>query len=97
MIADLRSSILPSTLAIGFLYSQSLLGPDRRDDNLRVTLLCRIRSEFSEMPCLRLTEAQSARLFGLRPDVCWRVMATLMTEGFLWRGNDGRYVMRRRH
>ena len=53
------------------------LGPDRRDARSRAQLIDRVRSEFIEMPCLRLTRAQARRLFGLRAEVCGRVLATL--------------------
>jgi len=64
---------------------------DRRNQTTRQSLLARIRGEFSEMPCLRLTRDQARRLFGLRPDVCDRVLATLVKEGELVCGTDGRY------
>lgn len=48
------------------------------------------------MPCLRLTDLQSARLFGLSAPVCARVLATLVNEGTLWKGGDGRYSLRSR-
>ena len=35
------------------------------------------------MPCLRLTPGQAQRLFGLRADVCARVLAGLVDEGTL--------------
>ena len=70
---------------------------DRRNTDSRDRLIRRIRSEFSEMPCLRLTEPQSQRLFGLRDDVCRRLLTTLVDEGLLWQGHDGRYGMRRSH
>ncbi len=64
---------------------------DRRNYATRQSLLVRILGEFSEMPCLRLTRDQARRLFGLRPDVCDRVLATLVQEGTLVCGPDGRY------
>jgi hypothetical protein len=65
--------------------------PDRRDFASRETLLRRIRAEFDEMPCLRLTFGQAQRLFGLRQDVCERVLETLIAEGALTRAIDGRF------
>jgi hypothetical protein len=64
---------------------------DRRNTSSRTRLLDRIRAEFREMPCLRLTPAQARRLFGLRADVCERVFSLLVAEGTLIRGADGRY------
>jgi hypothetical protein len=66
--------------------------PDRRDARSREQLLARVRAEFEEMPCLRLTLAQAVRLFALREDVCARVLATLVNERALWRGLDGQYA-----
>lgn len=68
---------------------------DRRNLASRDEVLQRIRAEFSEMPCLRLTCRQAQRLFGLRPDVCERVMTALVADGTLLRGQDGRYKLRR--
>ena len=67
---------------------------DRRDVASRAELLQRIRSEFQEMPCLRLTSAQARRLFGLPPGVSERVLAALIAERTLVRGPDGRYGLR---
>lgn len=69
-------------------------GPERRNLDSREQVLRRIRSEFSEMPCLGLTRPQSARLFGLTEGVCERVLATLVREGTLWRDHDGRFRIR---
>lgn len=67
---------------------------ERRNTASREHLLSRVRSEFREMPCLRLTAAQAQRLFGLRADVCARVLAALVREGTLVSGPDERYAMR---
>ena len=67
------------------------LRADRRNIASREHLLQRVRSEFKEMPCLRLTRGQAQRLFGLRADVCARVLADLVDEGTLTRGPDERY------
>jgi len=65
--------------------------PDRRDDESRARLVGRVRGEFSEMPCMRVTCAEAARLFGLRPDVCARVLADLAGAGDIRQGPDGRF------
>lgn len=67
---------------------------DRRDVASREQLVRRVRSEFHEMPCLRLTCGQARRLFGLPSDVCERVLAALVTERTLTRGPDERYGLR---
>ena len=68
---------------------------ERRNVAARAAVLLRIRAEFHEMPCLRLTPAQAQRLFALRADICERVFAALVAEGTLARGADGRYGARR--
>jgi hypothetical protein len=45
--------------------------------------LNRIRGEFLEMPGLRLTPAQAARLSGLDPALCQRVIEGLLASRFL--------------
>jgi hypothetical protein len=65
--------------------------PDRRDPVSREQLLNRVRAEFEEMPCLRLTRSQAQRLFGLRSDVCARVLETLVAHHALCREGDDRY------
>jgi hypothetical protein len=65
--------------------------PDRRNLASRRALIERVAGEFFEMPCLRLTDAQARRLFSLREDVCQRVLAGLIVDGTLVRGDDGRY------
>ncbi len=67
---------------------------ERRSSGSRTQLLDRIRGEYREMPCLRLTSRQAQRLFGLRPDVCERVLAALVGERFLTCGPDARYGLR---
>jgi hypothetical protein len=64
---------------------------DRRNHASREALLQRVRGEFTEMPCLRLTRGQAQRLFALRPDICERVLATLVRDRTLTCGPDGRY------
>ena len=47
------------------------------------TLVERIRSEFIEMPGLRLTPAQAARLWGMDDASCHHVIAALVHAAFL--------------
>ena len=69
---------------------------DRRYYASRDELRKRVGAEFHEMPCLRLTAAQARRLFGLRPDVCERILSELVARGWLacedqcYRFNDAR-------
>ena len=54
----------------------------------------RIRSEFEEMPSLRVTLKQARRLFGLpEPAAAW-VLRCLANEGFLTRTPRGEYMRR---
>ena len=52
----------------------------------------RLRSEFLEMPGLRLTTAQIQRFCGIEPDLCRAVLDTLVEERFLELRPDGTYV-----
>ena len=65
---------------------------ERRDAAGRELLVHRIRAEFLEMPGLRLTLTQAARLFGAPEEACKRIMAALIVEGFLAWTTDGRYA-----
>jgi len=51
-------------------------------------LLCRVRREFEEMRGLRITLPQAKRLFGLREDICVRILGTLIDDGALARRSD---------
>ena len=63
------------------------------DSNARARLAERIRGEFTEMPGLKLTRRQAARVFGLDARQS-RVLDELLDEGFLVR--DGEGALRRR-
>jgi hypothetical protein len=67
--------------------------PERRNLTARDALIRRVRGEFAEMPCLRLTFAQAQRLFALRADVCQRILGQLVAARELSRGPDGRYQL----
>ena len=56
------------------------------------TVHARIRAEYREMPGMRLTIAQAARLFGLERSSCEQVLKTLVVAGELW--TDGRQFLR---
>lgn len=47
------------------------------------TLAHRVRAEFIEMPGLRLTPPQAARLWGLEPRACRDVIDLLVGSAFL--------------
>ncbi|MEP7309121.1 MAG: hypothetical protein ABJA98_26755 [Acidobacteriota bacterium] len=62
------------------------------DDSI-TPLLHRVRSEFLEMPGLRLTPVQAARLWSLDHGTSQRILDGLTTAGFLWRTSSGAYLL----
>ena len=60
----------------------------------RETLIRRIRSEYREMPGLRLTIAQACQLWGVEERVCRTLLEQLVADGFLARPDDGTFVER---
>jgi hypothetical protein len=68
--------------------------PHRLPDLLWQAAVNRIRAEFEEMPCLRVTLSDARRLFGLPdPAAAW-VLRCLAQEGFLVRTARGEYTRR---
>lgn len=63
--------------------------PEQRDFSV---LQSRVVAEFREMPGLRLTLAQAARLFGIDSARCQRVLGVLVQHGVL--ATDGRTFAR---
>ncbi len=55
-------------------------------------LLQRVRAEYREMPGLRLTLAQAARLWSLDRSTCAALIDVLVSTKFLARTVDGAYV-----
>jgi hypothetical protein len=60
-----------------------------RDDMLHQ----RIRAEYNEMPGMRLTLAQAARLFNLERARCEDILSMLVSSGTLW--TNGREFLAR--
>ena len=58
-----------------------------------IKLVQRIREEFEEAPGLRITIGEAARFWGLDETTCERVLARLLSAGFLVAGGDRRYWM----
>jgi hypothetical protein len=58
-------------------------------------LLVRVRAEYTEIPGLRLTQRQAARLFSLPVDVTEIVLTALHRAAVLTRSADGAYLLRR--
>jgi hypothetical protein len=65
---------------------------ERLPDPIWQATLHRVRGEFEEMPCLRVSMAQARMLFGLPERVCEWVLSRLETDGFLGRTSNGEYV-----
>lgn len=63
------------------------------DDEWRATVT-RVRGEFAEMPCMRLTAERAAALLGLQPAVSQWILQRLEVEGFLARTEQGEYMRR---
>jgi hypothetical protein len=53
------------------------------------TLSQRIRAEYDEMPCLRLTLPQASRFWNVDRETCRVVLDELVGEGFLILGRFG--------
>lgn len=68
--------------------------PAGKDSGTTARLVDRVRAEFVEMPGLKLTLSQSARIFGLDASQAKRVLKSLLDEGFLV--CDSRGAFRRR-
>lgn len=66
----------------------------RRNPQWRSRLERRARAEFAEMPGMHLTLLQAQRLFGLRRDICERILDGLVREGFLATAGPGTYTRR---
>ena len=57
-------------------------------------MVTRVRSEFLEMPGLKLTVWQAQRLWGVDQPTCEAVIARLTEARFLARTRDGAVVLR---
>jgi len=55
-------------------------------------LVTRVRSEFIEMPGLRLTPAQAARLWAVDRPTSERILDGLASTGFLLKNREGAYT-----
>ena len=66
--------------------------PATGSDHAGDLLLCRIRGEFLEMPGLRLTIEQAARLWQMDAATCTQALMRLVADRFLTRTRHGAYV-----
>ena len=55
-------------------------------------LIDRVRGEFNEMPGLQLTIPQAARLLGIEPEACRKVIDQLVASEFLRKTQSGTIV-----
>ena len=56
--------------------------------------LTRVRGEFEEMPCIRVTPEQACALLGLQEPASTWVLECLERDGFLARTPQGEYMRR---
>lgn len=68
--------------------------PERLPDEVWQATLTRVRGEFEEMPCMRLTAEQACALLGLHEPASEWVLERLEKDGFLSRTPQGEYVRR---
>ncbi|HEX2458858.1 MAG TPA: hypothetical protein VHJ58_01825 [Vicinamibacterales bacterium] len=67
--------------------------PNRLTDREWHATVLRVRGEFQEMPCLRVSAAQARALFGLADPLSAWVLSRLTGDGFL-ECRNGEYVRR---
>jgi hypothetical protein len=88
-------SIRPATPRVEPERHEALHSSERRHPGSREALLRRITVEYQDMPGLLLTLAQAQRLFGLRDDICVRVLQALVDDAILRRDKNGSYARHR--
>jgi hypothetical protein len=59
---------------------------------MKMMTLDRIRAEYREMPGMRLSPEQIARLCGIGDDLCHAYLDALVKEGFLTVTSGGMYI-----
>ncbi len=62
------------------------------DSTVPEEIVRRVRSEYDEMPGLKLTPRQARRLWALDRSLCDRLLARLLSERFLRKTRDGAFV-----
>lgn len=73
-------------------HALRLTSPFDRPEKSGAPLLARVRCEFLEMPGLRLTVAQAARLWDLDHHTACALLQALVDMRFLAQGRDGSYA-----
>jgi hypothetical protein len=76
-----------------FEHSWHARSPYRMPDLVWRAALNRIRAEFEEMPCLRVTVMEATRLFGLPDPAASWILRQLAKDGFLACGRRGEYYV----
>jgi len=67
----------------------------RTEPMMRVTeLVHRLRGMFLEVPGTKLSVGQAARLAGIEPSLCRRLLESLSDSHFLKSGRDGTFMLR---
>ena len=87
-------AILDITLTPAGTHLPAAVPAERRNVAARHALLCRIHSEFEEMPGLSLTPGQAARLFGLSHGIASRILDRLTDARVLRQMGDGQFALR---
>jgi hypothetical protein len=82
----------PNGRGAGMNVLEAPAGPPLHDDGI-TPLLHRVRGEFLEMPGLRLTPAQAARLWSLDRSTSDRILDGLTIAGFLLKNRSGAYLL----
>jgi hypothetical protein len=68
--------------------------PERLSDEVWDATIARVRGEFDEMPCIRVTSEQASTLLGVpQPASDW-ILERLTRDGFLARSSQGEYMRR---
>lgn len=75
--------------------TRSRRSSERMTDSLWRATMARVRGEFVEMPCMRVTPGQACALFGVDAPAINRILDRLADEGFLSRTDQGEYMRRR--
>ena len=72
--------------------AQRLCGAREGSEEKMARLVRRVRSEYLEMPGLRLAPVQAARLLAIDPGLSESVLEALVADGFLSRTRSGAYL-----
>lgn len=88
----MQASAVQTTTSLGERHARDSRNEAGAPDAL-TSLAIRVRGEYREMPGLRLTMRQAARLFGVDPDVADAVLNELRRASILARSDDGVFAL----